>query len=131
TREMIARMAKARPDLSFPEAGRPEDEVDVDVVYSPERVIPGKTLEELATNARVVGGATSRGALRAAAIYRSLTKGELLLTDDRSAEFVKLAENAFRDVNIAFANELSVICDSLGLNVWEIIQLANHHPRVN
>lgn len=131
TRDMIARMAKARPDLRFPEAGRAEDEVDVDVVYSPERVIPGKTLEELTTNSRVVGGATSRGALRAAAMYRTLTKGELLLTDDRSAEFVKLAENAFRDVNIAFANELSLICDKLGLNVWEIIQLANHHPRVN
>lgn len=131
TREMIARMAQARPDLRFPRDGRPEDEVDVDVVYSPERVIPGKTMEELTTNARVVGGATSRGALRAAAIYRSLTSGELLLTDDRSAEFVKLAENAFRDVNIAFANELSLVCDELGLNVWEIVKLANHHPRVN
>lgn len=131
TRDMIARMAQARPDLRFPEAGRAEDEVDVDVVYSPERVIPGKTMEELTTNARVVGGATARGALRAAAIYRSLTSGELLLTDDRSAEFVKLAENAFRDVNIAFANELSLVCDELNLNVWEIIKLANHHPRVN
>nr|WP_275539690.1 hypothetical protein [Brevundimonas denitrificans] len=78
-----------------------------------------------------MGGATPRAALRAAAIYRTLTKGELLLTDDRAAEFVKLAENAFRDVNIAFANELSLICDELDLNVWEIIQLANHHPRVN
>ena len=131
TREMIARMAQARPDLNLPAPGRPEAEVDIDVVYSPERVIPGRTLEELSTNARVVGGATPRAAVRAAAIYRTLTKGELLLTDDRSAEFVKLAENAFRDVNIAFANELSLICDQLGLNVWEIIQLANHHPRVN
>lgn len=131
TREMIGRMAAARPDLRFPEAGRADEDVDVDVVYSPERVIPGKTMEELTTNARVVGGATSRGALRAAGIYRTLTRGELLLTDDRSAEFVKLAENAFRDVNIAFANELSLVCDELDLNVWEIIQLANHHPRVN
>src|SRR5690606_29575515 len=131
TREMIARMAQARPDLNLPAPGRPEAEADLDVVYSPERVIPGRTLEELSTNARVVGGATPRAAVRAAAIYRTLTKGELLLTDDRSAEFVKLAENAFRDVNIAFANELSLICDQLGLNVWEIIQLANHHPRVN
>lgn len=131
TRQMIARMAAARPDLRFPEPGRADDEVDIDVVYSPERVIPGKTMEELTSNARVVGGATPRAALRAAAIYRTLTKGELLLTDDRSAEFVKLAENAFRDVNIAFANELSLVCDELDLNVWEVIQLANHHPRVN
>src|SRR5690606_29313550 len=97
TREMIARMAQARPDLNLPATGRPETEIDVDVVYSPERVIPGRTLEELSTNARVVGGAPPRAAVRAAAIYRTLTKGELLLTDDRSAEFVKLAENAFRD----------------------------------
>lgn len=131
TRQMIGRMAAARPDLRFPEAGRADEEIDVDVVYSPERVIPGRTMEELTSNARVVGGATPRAALRAAAIYRTLTKGELLLTDDRAAEFVKLAENAFRDVNIAFANELSLICDELDLNVWEIIQLANHHPRVN
>lgn len=131
TREMITRMAALRPDLKFPGSGVADEDVDVDVVYSPERVIPGRTMIELTSNARVVGGATSRGALRAAAIYRTLTKGELLLTDDRSAEFVKLAENAFRDVNIAFSNELSLVCDELGLNVWEVIQLANHHPRVN
>ena len=130
TRQMIERMATARPDLRFPAPGRSEEEIDVDVAYSPERVIPGKTLQELATNARVVGGSTPRAATRAAQIYRSLTTGELLLTDDRSAEMVKLVENAFRDVNIAFANELSVVCDDVGLNVWEVIALANHHPRV-
>ena len=131
TRQVIERMAKARPDLHFPAAGRPESEVDIDVVYSPERVIPGRTLQELSTNARVLGGATAGAALRAARIYRSLTNGELLLTDDRSAEMVKLVENSFRDVNIAFANELSLVCDKIGVDVWEIIALANHHPRVD
>ncbi|WP_421730454.1 UDP-N-acetyl-D-mannosamine dehydrogenase [Brevundimonas sp.] len=131
TRQVIARMAAARPDLRFPEPGRADADIDIDVVYSPERVIPGKTLQELAANARVLGGATPRAALRAAKLYRSLTRGELLLTDDRSAEMVKLVENSFRDVNIAFANELSLICEKIGLDVWEVIALANHHPRVN
>ena len=130
TRRMIDIMAAARPELRFPAPGVDEAEIDVDVAYSPERVIPGKTLNELASNARIVGGATPRAARRAAAVYRTLTDGELLLTDDRSAEFVKLTENAFRDVNIAFANELSLICDRMGLNVWDVIQLANRHPRV-
>ncbi len=130
TRRMIDIMASARPELRFPEPGVDDDAVDVDIAYSPERVIPGKTLNELASNARIVGGATPRAARRAAAVYRALTQGELLLTDDRSAEFVKLTENAFRDVNIAFANELSLICDRMGLNVWDVIQLANRHPRV-
>lgn len=131
TRQVIARMAAARPDLRFAEPGRTDAEVDIDIVYSPERVIPGKTIQELADNARVLGGATPRAALRAAKLYRSMTRGELLLTDDRSAEMVKLVENSFRDVNIAFANELSLICDEIGVDVWEIIGLANHHPRVN
>ncbi|MBC6981695.1 UDP-N-acetyl-D-mannosamine dehydrogenase [Caulobacter sp. 17J80-11] len=131
TRRMIERLSAARPDLRFPQDGRPEAEVDVDAAYSPERVIPGRTLEELAINDRVVGGATPRAARRAAALYRHMTSGELLQTDDRTAEFVKLAENAFRDVNIAFANELSMVCDQVGLNVWEVIRLANHHPRVS
>lgn len=137
TRQMVDRLSSARPDLCFsaknasPSDPHLDDEVDVDIVYSPERVIPGKTLVELARNARVLGGVTPRAAGRAARIYRSLTSGELLLTDDRSAEMVKLVENAFRDTNIAFANELSIICDRMALNVWEVIALANHHPRVN
>ncbi len=130
TRRVIDRLAALRPDLTFPGCGG-EGAIDVDVVYSPERVIPGRTLQELSTNARVLGGATPEAAVRAAGIYRTLTSGELLLTDDRSAEMTKLVENAFRDVNIAFANELSLICDTMGLNVWELIALANHHPRVN
>jgi UDP-N-acetyl-D-mannosaminuronic acid dehydrogenase len=131
TRRMIERMAAARPDLKFPTPGCDEAGIDIDVVYSPERVIPGRTMEELKTNDRAVGGATPRGARRAAALYRRVTSGELLITDDRTAEFVKLTENAFRDVNIAFANELSMVCDDLGLNVWDVIKLANFHPRVN
>ena len=131
TRQMIARLAAARPDLRFPNPNDPAAGSDVYVAYSPERVIPGRTLEELASNARVIGGATPEAAQRAAAVYRALTAGELLLTDDRSAECVKLTENAFRDVNIAFANELSLICDRLGLDVWTVIRLANKHPRVD
>lgn len=130
TRKMIERFAAARPDLRFPLPGVSEDEVDIDVVYSPERVIPGRTMEELKTNDRAVGGASPRAARRAAALYRRVTTGELLITDDRTAEFVKLTENAFRDVNIAFANELSMVCDDLDLNVWDVIKLANFHPRV-
>lgn len=137
TRQMVDRLSSARPDLCFaaksatPSDSHLDEEVDIDVVYSPERVIPGKTLVELARNARVLGGVTPKAAARAARIYRSLTSGELLLTDDRSAEMVKLVENAFRDTNIAFANELSIICDRMSLNVWEVIALANHHPRVD
>src|SRR5690606_1988410 len=130
TAQVARRIAELRPDLNVPIGGGKREAGDVDVAYSPERVIPGRTLRELESNARVVGGVTPDAARRAAALYRSLTSGEILLTDDRSAEFVKLAENAFRDVNIAYANELSLVCDDLGLNVWEIIKLANHHPRV-
>ena len=130
TAQVARRIAELRPDLKV-SSGSDREASDVDVAYSPERVIPGRTLRELESNARVVGGVTPQAARRAAALYRSLTSGEILLTDDRSAEFVKLAENAFRDVNIAYANELSLVCDELDLNVWEIIQLANHHPRVN
>ena len=131
TREVARRLAELRPDLQVPVGASERELGDIDIAYSPERVIPGRTLRELESNARVIGGVTPRSARRAAALYRSMTSGELLLTDDRSAEFVKLAENAFRDVNIAFANELSLVCDELGLNVWEVIQLANHHPRVD
>jgi UDP-N-acetyl-D-mannosaminuronic acid dehydrogenase len=131
TTAMIAQLAGLRPDLTFPLPGCDPDAVDVDVVYSPERVIPGKTLAELRTNDRVVGGATPRASMRAAALYGKVTSGELLITNDRTAEFVKLAENAFRDVNIAFANEISMVCDDLAIDPWEVIALANRHPRVS
>ena len=86
---------------------------------------------ELVTNDRIVGGSTPRAAELAKSLYEVFCEGEILLTDDVTAEMAKLTENSFRDVNIAFANELSVICDDLGIDVWELIELANHHPRVN
>lgn len=103
----------------------------VHVAYCPERVLPGNIMKELVTNDRIIGGLTETASARAAAIYGTFCQGELLVTNATTAEMVKLAENAYRDVNIAFANELSLISDSVGVNVWETIRLANHHPRVN
>jgi UDP-N-acetyl-D-mannosaminuronic acid dehydrogenase len=131
TRRLVRQLQEARPDLRVASPGATEAEIDVDVAYSPERVIPGRTMIELRTNDRVVGGVTPRAARRAAALYAQVTTGEIFITDDRTAEFVKLTENAFRDVNIAFANELSLVCDEQALDVWEVIQLANRHPRVS
>lgn len=104
---------------------------DVFVAYCPERVLPGRVLKELVDNDRVIGGMTPRCAERARDLYRAFTRGNCHVTTCRTAELVKLAENAFRDVNIAFANELSMICGDLGVDVWEATGLANHHPRVN
>lgn len=101
------------------------------IAYCPERVLPGRILQELISNDRVIGGLTPSAAEAGQAFYASFCKGELLATTARTAELVKLAENSFRDVNIAFANELSLVCDHLGINVRELIYLANHHPRVN
>jgi UDP-N-acetyl-D-mannosaminuronic acid dehydrogenase len=101
------------------------------IAHCPERVLPGRIMIEMVTNARVIGGVTRRCAEQAAAVYRVFTQGEILLTDAASAEMAKLVENAYRDVNIAFANELSLISEDLQLDVWEVIRLANHHPRVN
>jgi UDP-N-acetyl-D-mannosaminuronic acid dehydrogenase len=103
----------------------------VQLAYCPERVLPGHILRELVANDRIVGGMTVRAAQTAAELYRTFVEGECLKTDARTAEMAKLTENAFRDVNIAFANELSLICERLKINVWELIRLANHHPRVN
>ena len=122
-------LAELRPDLTFPHAS--EGVPDVYVAHCPERVLPGRIMIEIVTNDRVIGGVTRRCAEKAAALYRVFTQGEMLTTDAASAEMAKLVENAYRDVNIAFANELSLICESLKLDVWEIIRLANHHPRVN
>lgn len=99
--------------------------------HAPERVLPGRILAELATNDRIVGGLTSDATARAKEVYETFSAGAVHPTDSRTAEMSKLAENSFRDVNIAFANELSVICDDLGVDVWELISLANRHPRVN
>ena len=101
------------------------------IAYCPERVLPGRILQELISNDRVIGGLTPAAAAAGQAFYASFCQGELLATTARTAELVKLTENSFRDVNIAFANELSLVCDHLNINVRELIRLANHHPRVN
>lgn len=104
---------------------------DVFVAHCPERVLPGQIMREVVENDRVIGGINPASAAKAKELYSAFVKGEIFLTDATTAEMVKLVENSFRDVNIAFANELSMICDRLGLNVWELIRLANRHPRVN
>ncbi len=129
TEKMMHWLAEARPDLTFPMEGKTE--CDIHVAYCPERVLPGRIVHELVENDRIIGGVTPMCAKKAADIYRTFVKGELLYTNVRTAEMSKLAENAFRDVNIAFANELSLIADQLNINVWELIKLANRHPRVN
>ena len=122
-------LEELRPDLN--PAHSSEGVPDFYVAHCPERVLPGRIMIEMITNDRVVGGVTRRCAEKAATIYRVFCQGEILLTDAASAEMAKLVENAYRDVNIAFANELSLISEDLKLDVWEIIKLANHHPRVN
>ena len=125
-RDLIAGL---RPDLAMP--GMTDRTPDVSIAYCPERVLPGKILEELTHNDRSIGGITPRCARKALAFYKRFVRGECVTTDAASAEMTKLVENSFRDVNIAFANELSMIADEQGLDVWEVIRLANRHPRVN
>ena len=129
TEQMAEWLAAARPDLSFPQ--QTQDEADILVAHCPERVLPGRVMQELIENDRIIGGITERCSQAACDLYKTFVKGECLLTNARTAEMTKLTENAFRDVNIAFANELSLISDELKLDVWEVIRLANHHPRVN
>ncbi|MGO4706469.1 UDP-N-acetyl-D-mannosamine dehydrogenase [Microvirga sp. 2MCAF38] len=129
TTEQVSRWIGAlRPDLKMPHDT--DGIAEIYVAHCPERVLPGRIMIEIITNDRVVGGVTPRCAQRAASIYRVFAQGEILLTDAASAEMAKLVENAYRDVNIAFANELSMISESLHLDVWEVIRLANRHPRV-
>jgi len=123
-------LASARPNLTFPFDGA-DDDADVAIAHCPERVLPGVVLRELINNDRVIGGITPRCAHIAAAFYRKFVQGECLLTTARTAELSKLSENAFRDVGVAFANELALVCDELSVDVWELISLANRHPRVN
>ena len=104
---------------------------EIFIAHCPERVLPGKILHELVQNDRIVGGLTLEATKKTADFYKTFVKGEILQTDARTAEMAKLTENSFRDVNIAFANELSILCDKFGINVWELISLANRHPRVN
>ncbi|WNK41065.1 UDP-N-acetyl-D-mannosamine dehydrogenase [Pantoea agglomerans] len=128
TEQMADWLAAARPDLRFPQQG---DTPDIFVAYCPERVLPGQVMVELINNDRVIGGMTPACSARASELYRLFLKGECVETNARTAEMCKLTENSFRDVNIAFANELSLICADQGINVWELIALANRHPRVN
>lgn len=129
TERMAAQLAVLRPDLRLPTVNG--GECDVYVAYCPERVLPGRVLVELVENDRVIGGITSECSAQAEELYRIFCTGTLLKTNVRTAEMCKLTENSFRDVGIAFANELSIICEKLDINVWELIRLANHHPRVN
>jgi UDP-N-acetyl-D-mannosaminuronic acid dehydrogenase len=130
TTEGIAkRITEGRPDLHIDVNGK--DEACVSVAYCPERVLPGRILTELINNDRCIGGVTPWCTRRAQRFYKMFVRGACVPTTARAAELVKLTENAFRDTNIAFANELSLICDRFDINVWEVIDLANRHPRVN
>lgn len=128
TEQMAAWLAEARPDLTFPQTHG--ESSDIRVAYCPERVLPGKVLQELVQNDRVIGGLTPKCSAAAARLYKIFVQGDCVITNARTAEMCKLTENSFRDVNIAFANELSIICDKQGIDVWELIGLANRHPRV-
>ncbi|MDC0886637.1 UDP-N-acetyl-D-mannosamine dehydrogenase [Altererythrobacter sp.] len=129
TEAMRDLIAGLRPDLAMP--GLCDGIPDVSISYCPERVLPGRILEELTHNDRSIGGISPRCARKTLAFYKRFVRGECITTDARSAEMTKLVENAYRDVNIAFANELSMISDEMNLDIWEIIKLANRHPRVN
>jgi UDP-N-acetyl-D-mannosaminuronic acid dehydrogenase len=129
TEEMAAWLAGARPDLTFPQTHG--EASDIRIAHCPERVLPGHVLRELVQNDRVIGGMTPKCSQAAVDLYKMFVEGECIVTDARTAEMCKLTENSFRDVNIAFANELSLICDKLDIDVWELISLANRHPRVN
>ena len=129
TEKLIQVLNNERPDLKFPVTGG--ENHDIHVAYCPERVLPGKIIDELVFNDRIIGGMTPACTEKAVQLYKLFVKGDCLVTDSRTAEMAKLTENAYRDVNIAFANELSIICDEMDINVWDLIRLSNHHPRVN
>lgn len=129
TEQVAEWLAAARPDLSFPQTAG--DAADVNVAHCPERVLPGHVVRELVQNDRVIGGISATCSKRSVELYKIFVEGECIITNARTAEMAKLTENSSRDVQIAFANELSMICDKLDINVWELISLANRHPRVN
>ena len=129
TEQMAQWLAAARPDLTFPQSHG--EDSDIRIAHCPERVLPGHVVRELVENDRVIGGMTPKCSEVAKSLYKIFVEGECITTTARTAEMAKLTENSFRDVNIAFANELSIICDKLDINVWELIRLANRHPRVN
>ena len=129
TTERVAQwLAKLRPDLRFPSC---HPQADIYLAYCPERVLPGKIMYEIIHNDRVIGGLSPQSTQQAVDLYQIFAKGECVATDARTAEMCKLVENSFRDVNIAFANELSMLCDVLDIDVWKLIELANRHPRVD
>lgn len=129
TTELVENWLKQlRPDLNFPSDRKTSS---VKIAYCPERVLPGKILTEIVINDRIIGGLTGECAKLAKQVYSLFVKGELFLTDTRTAEMAKLTENSFRDVNIAFANELSLLCDKMKINIWDLLHLTNRHPRVN
>ncbi len=129
TEQMCAWLAEERSDLSFPHTHG--EESDIRVAYCPERVLPGRVVRELVDNDRIVGGITPKCSAESIAVYKTFVQGRCVVTNARTAEMAKLTENASRDVGIAFANELSTICDRLAIDCWELIELANLHPRVN
>lgn len=129
TEQLVQWLSELRPDLTFPQDVGAD--ADINIAYCPERVLPGHVVRELVENDRVIGGMTPRCSERSIELYRAFVKGECMVTNARTAEMTKLTENAARDVSIAFANELSLICDRLDIDVWELIALANRHPRVN
>ena len=129
TEEMAGWLSSARPDLTFPMTHA--DAADINIAHCPERVLPGHVVRELVENDRVIGGLSSKCSERSVDLYKTFVLGECVVTNARTAEMAKLTENSSRDVQIAFANELSIICDKLDIDVWELIALANRHPRVN
>ncbi|MBO9453331.1 UDP-N-acetyl-D-mannosamine dehydrogenase [Tropicibacter sp. R16_0] len=129
TQQMAEWLAEARPDLSFPQTAG--DDADIQVAHCPERVLPGHVVRELVENDRIIGGMSAKATEMATAMYKLVVQGDCIATDAKTAEMCKLVENSSRDVQIAFANELSIICDKFDINVWELISLANRHPRVN
>lgn len=129
TEQLATWLSISRPDLTFPHTHCQQP--DIHIAYCPERVLPGHVLHELVVNDRIIGGLTEACSQRALQLYQLFVEGDCLITNARTAEMCKLTENSFRDVNIAFANELSMICDKLAIDVRDLIRLANHHPRVN
>lgn len=129
TEQLSAWLSDARSDLSFPQEKGVDS--DIRVAHCPERVLPGHVVRELVQNDRVIGGMTIECSKHAVNLYKTFVEGECVITNARTAEMAKLTENSCRDVQIAFANELSMICDQLDIDVWELIALANRHPRIN
>ncbi len=129
TEQMAEWLAEARTDLSFPQTHG--EQSDIRIAHCPERVLPGHVMRELVENDRVIGGMSPKCSQQAIALYKTFVEGECVVTNARTAEMAKLTENSCRDVQIAFANELSMICDLLDIDVWELISLANRHPRIN